>query len=97
MPELPIIDLMKEQKQIENMGGTMRLGAYPCNLKERTKAHKAYGKKLISERHRHRYEFNNKYLKDFEENGCVLSGTLHKGSLKEIAEIKNHPWIKGRL
>ncbi len=91
----PIIDLMKEQKQIENMGGTMRLGAYPCDLKERTKAYKAYGKKFISERHRHRYEFNNKYLKDFEENGCILSGTLHKGSLKEIAEIKNHPWMVG--
>ncbi len=91
----PIIDLMEEQKEIENLGGTMRLGAYLCDLQPKSKAQKAYGKKIVSERHRHRYEFNSKYKEEFEENGCIFTGILHKGSLCEIAEIKNHPWMVG--
>ena len=91
----PIISLLSEQKNIENLGGTMRLGSYPCKLLEGSKAHHAYGKALIHERHRHRYEFNNEYKKAFEEKGMVFSGTLDKGFLCEIAEIQNHPWMVG--
>lgn len=91
----PVISLLTEQKEIENLGGTMRLGAYPCALKEGSKAHKAYRKKIISERHRHRYEVNNIYKKAFENKGLIFSGILDKGSLCEIAEIKNHPWMVG--
>lgn len=92
----PVISLLSEQKEVENLGGTMRLGAYPCLLKERTKAFKAYGgHKNISERHRHRYEFNNRYKKVFEKKGIVFSGLYKNKNLIEIAEIKNHPWMVG--
>jgi CTP synthase len=73
----------------------MRLGAYNCIIKPGTKAEKAYGKNLISERHRHRWEFNNVYKDRCEENGLVISGYLENGHLCEITEIKNHPWMVG--
>lgn len=91
----PVISLLAEQKEIENLGGTMRLGAYPCTLDEKSKAFGAYRKKEISERHRHRYEFNNKYKDLFEKNGLLFSGILKDSALCEIAEIKNHPWMLG--
>ena len=93
--ENPVISLLSEQKKVENLGGTMRLGAYPCELLNDTLAYKAYGKHLISERHRHRYEFNNEYKKAFEGKGMVFSRTLQKGTLCEISEVKNHPWMLG--
>lgn len=89
----PIIDLMEDQKGLKNMGGTMRLGAYACQIKKGTKAHQAYGTTKISERHRHRYEFNNTYLKDFEAAGMIASGKNPKTDLVEIMELTNHPWF----
>jgi len=91
----PIISILEEQKQIEKLGGTMRLGAYFCSLTTNSKAYKAYKKKIISERHRHRYEFNNKYKKDFEKKGIIFSGILKDDNLCEIIEIKKHPWMIG--
>ncbi len=91
----PVISMLSEQKKIENLGGTMRLGAYPCSVKKGTLAFKAYGKNLIWERHRHRYEFNNQYKAAFEEKGMVFSGTLENGELCEISEIPAHPWMLG--
>ena len=91
----PVISMLSEQKNVQNLGGTMRLGAYPCEIKEGTLAYQAYEKKLIRERHRHRYEFNNDYKKAFEEKGMVFSGTLERGSLCEISEISSHPWMLG--
>jgi CTP synthase len=91
----PVISLLSEQKNVADMGGTMRLGAYGCEVKKGTKAAKAYGKELISERHRHRFEFNNAYKDSFEKNGFVISGTLQNHALCEIAEIKDHPWMVG--
>jgi CTP synthase len=76
-------------------GGTMRLGAWPCVLKEGTKAFQAYGEKRISERHRHRYEFNNKYRKQFEAKGFVFSGTSPDGLLVEVIELADHPFFVG--
>ncbi|MFC1567136.1 CTP synthase [bacterium] len=89
----PVIDLMESQKQNKDMGGTMRLGAYDCTIKKGTKTFEAYNEEYISERHRHRYEFNNKYKKDFEENGMLLSGINEKQDLVEIIELKDHPWF----
>lgn len=89
----PVVSLLSEQKGLSNMGGTMRLGAYTCNLKSGSKAHQAYGKDLISERHRHRWEFNNAYKDRFEKQGMHFSGTLHNGQLCEIAELRDHPWM----
>ena len=91
----PVIDLMPEQKQITEMGGTMRLGAYSCELRRRSKASQAYGILKIAERHRHRYEFNNKYRKDMEKAGLVPSGINPDSNLVEIVESKNHPWFVG--
>ena len=91
----PVISLLAEQKEIEDLGGTMRLGAFTCVLDTKSKAYDAYQKKEISERHRHRYEFNNNYKKLFEKNGMVFSGVLKNGDLCEISEIKNHPWMVG--
>jgi len=91
--EEPIISLLSEQKGIHDMGGTMRLGAYPCRLMPGSKAHAAYGEELISERHRHRYEFHNLYKERLDEAGLVFSGTLDGGNLCEIAEVKDHPWM----
>lgn len=91
----PVISLLSEQRNITDMGGTMRLGAYTCNLKKGSKAHQAYGSDSISERHRHRYEFNNEYQEQMEKNGFVIAGTLDGGNLCEISEIKDHPWMVG--
>lgn len=102
----PVIYLMLEwfdektntiqvRDQNSEKGATMRLGAYPCKITEGTLAHKAYGKKEISERHRHRYEFNNEYLAALEEKGVVFSGTSPSGDLVEIIEIEDHPWFLG--
>ncbi len=91
----PVIDIMEEQKQIEELGGTMRLGAYPCVLKEGTKVREIYRREVIYERHRHRYEFNNTYRELFERNGFVISGVSPDGRLVEIIELKDHPWFIG--
>ena len=91
----PVISMLSEQKKIENLGGTMRLGAYPCDVAEKSLAFLAYKEPLIWERHRHRYEFNNEYKKAFEEKGMLFSGKLHKGVLCEISEIQAHPWMLG--
>lgn len=91
----PIISLLSEQKDVSDLGGTMRLGAYPCLLKEGTNAHRAYRANVISERHRHRYEFNNKFKESLENAGLVFSGILEKGDLCEIIEVKEHPWMVG--
>jgi CTP synthase len=89
----PVIDLMPEQEKVKDMGGTMRLGAYPCRLKEGTKAKKAYGVDEVQERHRHRYEVNNDYRSQLEEKGLIGSGTSPDDKLVEIVEIVNHPWF----
>jgi CTP synthase len=91
----PVVDLMEGQKTIRDKGGTMRLGAYPCLLKKGTLAHSAYKCDEISERHRHRYEVNNRYHETFEKHGLILSGISPDGKLVEMIEIKNHPWFVG--
>lgn len=91
----PVIDLMEDQKSIEMKGGTMRLGAFPCDIVEGTLAHTIYGTTHISERHRHRWEFNNKYIKDFEKAGMVPSGKNPGSGLVEIVELPNHPFFIG--
>lgn len=85
-----VVDLMESQKNITGMGGTMRLGAYPCNIKKDTLAYKIYGQEMIQERHRHRYEFNNDYLKEFEDHGMIASGVNPDNDLVEIVEIPKH-------
>ena len=90
-----VINMMEEQKKIKMMGGTMRLGSYPCLIKEDTLAHKIYGDTEISERHRHRYEFNNQYLEQFENSGVVFSGRNPETGLVEIMEIPSHPFFIG--
>lgn len=89
----PIIDLMPDQELNGDKGGTMRLGEYPCQLRKGSFAYKAYGKREISERHRHRYEFNNKYRFQLEEAGMRISGISPNGNLVEIIEINDHPWF----
>ena len=89
----PVIAMMEEQKTIENKGGTMRLGAYACKISEGSNAFKVYGRKDITERHRHRYEFNNKFKKLLEKQGMVFSGINPETGLCEIIELKNHPWF----
>lgn len=91
----PVIDMMEEQKKITAKGGTMRLGAYPCVIKQGSLAHKIYGNTMISERHRHRYEFNNKYLEQYEINGMIASGYNPETGLVEIMEIPDHPFFIG--
>jgi len=91
----PVIDLMEEQKKITNKGGTMRLGAYSCAIKPKTLAHQIYGKKTISERHRHRFEFNNNYLKKLSKAGLTASGINKDNELVEIVEIQDHPFFIG--
>lgn len=93
--KFPVIDIMKEQKNITLKGGTMRLGEYPCVLQKGTRALSVYGKQKIFERHRHRFEFNNKYLKEFEEAGMTASGINPENNLVEVIELKNHPWFIG--
>ncbi len=91
----PVIDLMEEQKGLADMGGTMRLGAYPCQLSPNSIASNAYGKETIEERHRHRYEFNEAYREQFIENGMIPTGTHPDSNLVEIVEIPDHPWFVG--
>ena len=91
----PVIDLMEDQKSLEEKGGTMRLGAYPCVIKDDTFAYKAYKTNNISERHRHRYEVNNKYREVLEQSGLILSGLSPDKNLVEMIEIKEHPWFLG--
>ncbi len=91
----PVINMMEEQKSITDKGGTMRLGAYTCKLKRDSLAHQIYGKTQISERHRHRYEFNNQYLEQFERAGMRPTGINPETGLVEIVELTNHPWFVG--
>jgi len=91
----PVIDLLTEQKEIKEKGGTMRLGSYPCKIEKGTKAFEAYQTELIYERHRHRYEFNNKYRELFSNNGFCFSGLSPDGNYVEIIELKDHPWFVG--
>jgi CTP synthase len=92
-PIHPVIDIMEDQKDIKKMGGTMRLGAYTCLLEQDSLAGIVYGQHEISERHRHRYEFNNDYLSRFKEAGMIASGINQETGLVEIMELKNHPWF----
>ncbi len=94
-PEHPVIDIMEAQKKVTMKGGTMRLGAYPCSIKKDSKAYSIYKQNKISERHRHRFEFNNEYLSDFEANGMYATGLNPESNLVEIVEIKDHPWYIG--
>ena len=91
----PVIDLMEEQKKISGIGGTMRLGAYPCELKQDSLVHKIYNQTHIIERHRHRYEFNNKFLNEFESHGMIATGMNRNQNLVEIIEIPDHPFFVG--
>jgi CTP synthase len=91
----PVIDLMPDQRDIADMGGTMRLGTYPCALVPGTRAQAAYGSAHTDERHRHRFEFNNAYRDLLTKNGLVLSGLSPDGRLVEIAEIADHPFMVG--
>jgi CTP synthase len=91
----PVIDMMEEQKKITIKGGTMRLGSYPCVIKENTLAHRIYGTSEINERHRHRWEFNNEYLNRFEEAGMIASGINPQTGLVEILELNAHPFFIG--
>jgi len=101
----PVIHIMETQKSVSKKGGTMRLGAYPCKIKENTLAYKVYKTDMISERHRHRYEYNNKYKEILEKNGLICSGTSPDGTLVEIVEMPSkkffiagqfHPEFKSR-
>lgn len=91
----PVIDLLPEQKQVKEKGGSMRLGAYPCILEEKSFAHEAYGIKEISERHRHRYEVNNDFRPLLTDKGLKITGTSPDGRLVEVVEIEDHPWFLG--
>jgi CTP synthase len=93
--QYPVIDLMHDQRSITDMGGTMRLGLYPCVLQKGTKAANAYSESQIDERHRHRFEFNNAYREEFEKAGMVFSGLSPDGNLVEIAELADHPYMVG--
>jgi CTP synthase len=91
----PVIDMMEEQKKITIKGGTMRLGSYPCIIKENTLAYSIYETREIFERHRHRWEFNNHYLKQFEDAGMIASGINPQTGLVEIMELSEHPFFIG--
>ncbi len=90
-----VIDIMTKQKKVKNKGATMRLGSYNCSIKKKSFAYEAYKSTSINERHRHRYEVNDKYVKDLERNGLLISGKNRKLNLVEIIEVKNHPWFVG--
>jgi CTP synthase len=89
----PVVCLLEEQSDVTNLGGTMRLGLYPCALAEGSRVRAAYGSDLVHERHRHRYEFNNQYRQKFAAHGMVFSGTSPDGELVEVIELPNHPWF----
>ena len=89
----PVIDLMPEQEDVEDKGGTMRLGAYPCKVVPDTRAAQIYGQEIIYERHRHRFEVNNAYRACLVEAGLVISGESPDGRLVEMVELPNHPWF----
>jgi CTP synthase len=91
----PVINMMESQKNVTMKGGTMRLGAYPCELLKGSKAYSIYGRSKIMERHRHRYEFNNKYLKQFEKEGMLATGINPETKLVEIVELRDHPFFIG--
>lgn len=91
----PIISLLTEQEEVTDIGGTMRLGSYPCQLTPDSHSHRAYASDKVDERHRHRWEFNNKYREELEKAGLQITGTLNGGSLCEIVEVKDHPWMVG--
>lgn len=91
----PVIDLMEEQKKVTNYGGTMRLGACDCDLEAGSKIHEAYGKDRISERHRHRFEFNSAYQEEFNKAGMKTTGINPETGLVEVVELENHPWFVG--
>jgi len=91
----PVICLMEEQLGVTEKGGTMRLGSYPCHLRPGTRAREAYGTDLVMERHRHRYEFNNRYRDALEGAGLVCSGTSPDGELVEVCEVRDHPFMVG--
>jgi len=93
--KVPVIDMMREQKKISQKGGTMRLGAYNCELRKDTKVYDAYKTNNVSERHRHRYEFNNAYLEEFEQNGMIATGRNPETELVEVIELIEHPWFVG--
>src|SRR5437773_7598323 len=89
----PVIDLLPEQKEVEDLGGTMRLGAQAVELANGTRAQETYGEGVVHERHRHRYEVNNHYRPRLVEAGLVISGTVYEGRLVEIVELPDHPWF----
>jgi len=91
----PVVSLLSEQRQVVDKGGTMRLGSYPCHLIPGTKAQAAYGSDDIAERHRHRFELNSKYREQLEQAGLLASGVSPDGSLVEICEVRDHPWMVG--
>jgi CTP synthase len=91
----PVISLLSEQQDVTELGGTMRLGSYKCKIKHGSRAYKAYKSDLIEERHRHRWEFNNKYRQEMERKGFIVTGELLDGTLCEIVEVKDHPWMVG--
>ncbi len=89
----PVISLLEEQKTVQQKGGSMRLGAWPCKIIKDTRAAKLYRHSLIQERHRHRYEFNNAYRHQFEKLGMIFSGVSPRNDLVEIVELRDHPWF----
>ena len=92
----PVISLMHNQKDVENLGGTMRLGIYPCEIVENSISHRAYGSvDLVQERHRHRFEFNNEYRKELDDIGLKATGLSPDGNLVEIMELESHPFMVG--
>jgi CTP synthase len=91
----PVIDIMSNQRAVTNLGGTMRLGAYPCKLDPDSKVFQLYKETMISERHRHRFEFNNDYRKDYNKAGIKTVGIYPNENLVEIVELDNHPWFVG--
>jgi CTP synthase len=88
-----VIDLLPEQKEVEDLGGTMRLGAQAVDLADGTRARDAYGQDVVHERHRHRYEVNNNYRQQLADGGLVFSGTFQQGRLVEVVELPDHPWF----
>jgi len=91
----PVISLLPEQMQVRDLGGSMRLGAYPCTLVEGTRVHALYNKPVVFERHRHRFEFNNEFREAFENNGFQVSGLYEPKDLVEVLELKDHPFYVG--